>query len=102
MVKIDVSLVYLFIAITIFLSSLLPCNIAPKFNTHIKGAIKRRVLSPSLYSYNLVLVLTNTHYKPSLCCLEFIFAGSPIHPHLGALSYHVYAKQVFVRKFNLT
>jgi hypothetical protein len=32
------------------LSSLLSCSIAPKFNTHIKGAIKRRVLSPSLVS----------------------------------------------------
>jgi hypothetical protein len=28
----------------------------------------------------LVLVFTNTHYKPSLCCLELIFAGSLIHP----------------------
>jgi hypothetical protein len=34
---------------------------------------------------NLVLLLTNTHYKPSLCCLELIFAGSLIHPPLGAL-----------------
>jgi hypothetical protein len=28
----------------------------------------------------LVLVFTNTKYKPSLCCLELIFVGSPIHP----------------------
>jgi hypothetical protein len=50
-VKIAMSLVSLFIVITIFLSSLLSYNISPKFNTHLKGAIKRRVLSPSLYSY---------------------------------------------------
>jgi hypothetical protein len=32
----------------------------------------------------LVLVLTNTFYKSSLCSLELIFARSHIH-HLGAL-----------------
>jgi hypothetical protein len=52
-VKIVVSLVSLFIMITIFLSYLLSYNIAPKFNTHLKGAVKRRVLSLSLYSYQL-------------------------------------------------
>jgi hypothetical protein len=31
---------------------------------------------------NLVLAFTNTHYKPNLCCLELIFAESPIHPLL--------------------
>jgi hypothetical protein len=73
MVKTTMSLVHLLIVILVFLSSLLSCNIAPKFNTHLKGAIKRRVLSLYLSSRpNLVLVLTNTYYKPSLCCLELI------------------------------
>jgi hypothetical protein len=35
---------------------------------------------------NLVLAFTNTHYKPDLCCLELIFAESPIHPPLGSLN----------------
>jgi hypothetical protein len=34
------SLVYLLIVITVFLSSLLTYNIAHKFNTHLKGAIE--------------------------------------------------------------
>jgi hypothetical protein len=46
--------------------------------------VKSSPLSISTHN-NLVLVFTNTHYKPSLCCLELIFAGSPIHPPLGAL-----------------
>jgi hypothetical protein len=33
-----------------------------------------------LYSYQLGFNPTNIHYKPSLSCLELIFAGSPIHP----------------------
>jgi hypothetical protein len=33
-----------------------------------------------LYSYQLGLAFTNTHYKPIMCCLELIFPGSPIHP----------------------
>jgi hypothetical protein len=37
------------------------------------------LLSTSTHN-NLVLVFTNTHHKPSLSCLELIFAGSPIHP----------------------
>jgi hypothetical protein len=73
-VKIIVSLVHLLIAITIFLSYLLSCNIAPKFNTHLNGAIRsREEFSLHLSSHpNLVLVFTNTYYKPSLCCLELI------------------------------
>jgi hypothetical protein len=39
-VKIIVPLIHLLIAIFVFLSSLLTCNIAPKFKTHLKGAIK--------------------------------------------------------------
>jgi hypothetical protein len=42
-VKIAASLVHFTIVITVFLSSLLTCNIcniAPKFNTHLKGEIK--------------------------------------------------------------
>jgi hypothetical protein len=38
-----------------------------------------------LYSYQLGFNPTNTYYKPSSSCLELIFAGSPIHPPLGAL-----------------
>jgi hypothetical protein len=34
----------------------------------------------------LVLVFTNTRYKPTLCCLELIFTESPIHPSLGGLT----------------
>jgi hypothetical protein len=49
-VKITVCLVHLLIVITILLSPLLTCNIAPKFNTHIKGAIKWRVIFASLLS----------------------------------------------------
>jgi hypothetical protein len=80
MVTIVVSLLHLLIAINIFLSFLLSCNIAPKFNTHLNGAIKKE-FSLHLSSHpNLVIVFTNTHYKPSLCCLELIFAGSLIHP----------------------
>jgi hypothetical protein len=45
--------------------------------------VKSSPLSISTHN-NLVLVFTNTHYKPSLCCLELIFAGSPIHPSVGA------------------
>jgi hypothetical protein len=47
--KIDMSLVHLLIAIIIFLSSLLACNIAHKFNTQLKGAIKWRVPTSSLF-----------------------------------------------------
>jgi hypothetical protein len=46
--------------------------------------VKSSLLSFSTHT-NLVLVLTITYYKPSLCCLELIIAGSPIHPSLGAL-----------------
>jgi hypothetical protein len=49
-VEIIVSLVYLLTMITVFLSSPLSCSIAPKFNTHFKGAIKRRVPPSSLFS----------------------------------------------------
>jgi hypothetical protein len=48
MVKNVVSLVHLLIVITVFLSSLISYSIALKFNTHLKGAIKRRVVSLSL------------------------------------------------------
>jgi hypothetical protein len=33
-----------------------------------------------LYSSTWFLASTNTFNKPSLSCLELIFAGSPIHP----------------------
>jgi hypothetical protein len=59
----------LLLAITVFLSSLLTSNIAPKFNTHLKGSINWRVLHSNP---NLLLVLTSTYYKPSLYCLELI------------------------------
>jgi hypothetical protein len=49
-VKIVVSLVHLLIAIIVFLSSLLTCIIPPKFNTHLKRAIKWSVLPSSLLS----------------------------------------------------
>jgi hypothetical protein len=39
-----------------------------------------------IYSYHLGFDLTNIYYKLSLCCLDFIFTGSPIHPSLGSLS----------------
>jgi hypothetical protein len=48
--KIVVSLVHFTCATTIFLSSLLTCIIAPKFNTHLKRAINWRVL-PSLWEH---------------------------------------------------
>jgi hypothetical protein len=41
--------------------------------------VKSSALSISTHN-KLVLVFTSTHYKPSLCCLELIFTGSPIHP----------------------
>jgi hypothetical protein len=47
--------------------------------------VKSSPLSISTHT-NLVLASTNTHYKPSLCHLELIFARSPIHPPLGALT----------------
>jgi hypothetical protein len=58
------------------------CNIAPKFNTHPKGAIKWRILFSPLFSshHNLILVLTNTFYKPSLCCLELVLQGHLFTP----------------------
>jgi hypothetical protein len=34
--------------------------------------VKSSSISISTHN-NLVLALTNTHYKPSLCCLELIF-----------------------------
>jgi hypothetical protein len=76
-----------FIAIIVFQEfSCFTCIITPKFNTYLKGAIKLRVLLSSISTHtNLVLAFNNTNYKPSLCCLELIFAGSPIHPPLGAL-----------------
>jgi hypothetical protein len=39
---------------------ILSCNIVPKFNTHLKGTIKWRVLLPFSSQPNQVLVLTNT------------------------------------------
>jgi hypothetical protein len=39
-----------------------------------------------LYSQHLGFDLTNVYYKPSLCCLDLIFIGSPIHPPVCALS----------------
>jgi hypothetical protein len=49
------------------------CNITPKFNNHPKGAIKWRIIFFLLsFHHYLVLVLTNTFYKPSLCCLELV------------------------------
>jgi hypothetical protein len=58
--------------------------IAPMFDTHLKGAINGRVLLSSISTHtNLVLAFTNIHYKPSLCCLELFFVGSPIHPLYG-------------------
>jgi hypothetical protein len=47
--------------------------------------VKSYHLSISTHN-NLVLAFTNTHYKPSLCCLELFFVGSTFHPHLGALT----------------
>jgi hypothetical protein len=60
-----------FIAIIVFSEfSYFTCIIAPKFNTHLKGAIKQRGLMSSISTHNnLILDFTNTHYKPSLCCL---------------------------------
>jgi hypothetical protein len=37
------------------------------------------------YSHHLGFDLTNIYYKTSLCCLDFNFTGSPIHPPLGTL-----------------
>jgi hypothetical protein len=37
---------------------ILSCNIAPKFNSHLKGAMKWRVLLPFYSHPNMVLVLT--------------------------------------------
>jgi hypothetical protein len=34
----------------------------------------------SLYSYHLGFNPTKIYYKPSLCYLDLIFTGSPIHP----------------------
>jgi hypothetical protein len=48
---------------------------------HILKEQSREDFSLHLPSHpNLVLVFTNTYYKPCLCCLELIFSGSPIHP----------------------
>jgi hypothetical protein len=40
-----------------------------------------------LYSNQLGFDSTNIYYKPSLSYLELIFAGSHIHPPLGALNW---------------
>jgi hypothetical protein len=48
--------------------------------------VKSSLLLSTSIHLNLVLVSTNTCYKPSWFYLELIFAQSPIHPPLGALS----------------
>jgi hypothetical protein len=52
---------------------------------HIVKEQSNEEFSP-LYPYHLGFDLTNIYYKPSLCCLDFIFTGSPIHPPLDALT----------------
>jgi hypothetical protein len=49
---------------------------------HILKEQSSEEFSSSLYLYSSQLGFgsTNTYYKPSLSCLELIFAGSPIHP----------------------
>jgi hypothetical protein len=42
---------------------------------------------------NLVLALTNTHYKPSLCCLEFIFPRITYSPPPSRYSQYIYRVQ---------
>jgi hypothetical protein len=69
--------IYFIAIVCVFIVTLV---IAPKFDTHLKGAIKWRVLFLSIsIHHNLVLAFTNTRCKPSLSCLELIFAESPIH-----------------------
>lgn len=56
--EVSVSLVHLLIAITIFLGSPLSYNIAPKFNTNLKGAIEI-----SLFILELLLSYTSLKYR---------------------------------------
>jgi hypothetical protein len=61
------------------------CDIALKLFYILKEqSSEEDFISSSLYS-NLVLVYTNFIFRPSLC-FSVIFAGSPIHPPLGALT----------------
>jgi hypothetical protein len=86
--KITVSLVRFFIVI-IFFHRVLTYSLVLLFPSliHILKEQSSEEFSCSLYLYSSQLDFgsTNTYYKPSLSCLELIFAGSPIHPHLGAL-----------------
>jgi hypothetical protein len=46
------------------------------------------VKSSLLFSYLIQtwFYFSLTLYRPSLCCFKLNFAGSPIHPPLGALN----------------
>jgi hypothetical protein len=90
--KITVSLVHLFIVI-VFFHKVLTYSLALLFLSliHILKEQSSEEFSSSLYLYSHQLDFdsTNIYYKPSLSCLELIFAGSPIHtPPLGALNWY--------------
>jgi hypothetical protein len=78
--KITVSLVHLSIVI-VFLHRVLTYSLALLFlsSIHILKEQPSEEFS-SLYSYHLGFNPTHIYYKPSLCCLDLIFTGSPIHP----------------------
>jgi hypothetical protein len=78
--KITVSLVHLSIAIILF-HRVLIYSLALLFlsSIHILKEQSSEEFS-SLYLYHLGFNPTNIYYKPSLCCLDLIFTGSPIHP----------------------
>jgi hypothetical protein len=84
-----VSLVHLFIVI-VFFHRVLTYTLVLLFLSliHILKEQSSEEFSSSLYIYSSQLGFdsNNTYYKPSLSCLELFFAGSPIHPPLGALS----------------
>jgi hypothetical protein len=82
------SLVHLSIVI-IFFHRVLTYSLALLFlsSIHILNEQSSEEFS-SLYSYHLGFNPTNIYYKQSLCCLDLIFTGSPIHPPLGALNWY--------------
>jgi hypothetical protein len=87
--KITLSLVHLFIVI-VFFHRVLTYSLVILFLSliHILKEQSSEEFSSSLYIYQLGFDFTNTYFKPSLSCLEFIFTGSPIHPPLGALNWY--------------